>query len=619
LFSYFVPAVDAISYLRNLDSLHAVHEVKERLPLIQEVSRQQLERMLVFTKDIPTRPSGLPLGSMVQFLYPRMADILKSQDQLGFRCPAKENAIPIFRTKNSESPAECDRLWQEYQQRPPPVAVKYADWRTAKIAALESVGASEVKYTRKSLQEEIMQKPAYWLDIINDAAFCHRYLFPEIPRNTGDDYRRSGGIGEFVAVGSVGTARQWLLAVLDTAPKQTAALLASRQPANTYAFPYLECWATAEVERFCAAIAKRDQALVAVPPTQKDDLGVIHQFAKQLVAAETRRVEDVRRKTLLVTNAIALPPGPIFISGHPNDDGFKDNRRLHDPFVYRNGRFWFYWDGEILGLDPKTHSMERVGSPVDYDQLYRSLRHVKIVGQNHAEGVFGWVARQLEVTDNYVLFAHTVETDITNRHTLFFSSHKQHGWRSVELPAIIERMTEAGGKFYAEIWLASPLPNRPGQTATVCIDPQTLRCETTTSSPTGTTNVWLRTNSQKDTWRAASRQYGFEVINPIDRKQDGTVIIVRRAGNTNSEEIPIRFEDKEQRGVWEYAALTPESILVPFTWFARKRRGFWEIPYADIQKWLAANPPAADKPVPKAGGSAPATTNAGASVTAPAK
>jgi hypothetical protein len=38
------------------------------------------------------------------------------------------------------------------------------------------------------------------------------------------------------------------------------------------------------------------------------------------------------------------------------------------------------------------------------------------------------------------------------------------------------------------------------------------------------------------------------------------------------------------------------SLLVP----CRSRYAFYEIPYADIQQWLAANPPAADKPAPEA-------------------
>ena len=119
----------------------------------------------------------------------------------------------------------------------------------------------------------------------------------------------------------------------------------------------------------------------------------------------------------------------------------------------------------------------------------------------------------------------------------------------------------------------------------------------------------------------ASKEFGF-TLSP----ENGLILLCQNArfhlrvirdGSTVPETVPLTFQNQpnlekiDSRTEKAYFAnpvsyytdviLTPTSIFVPFF----RNRGFWEIPYADIQQWLAANPPAADKPAPKAGGTAP--------------
>lgn len=68
---------------------------------------------------------------------------------------------------------------------------------------------------------------------------------------------------------------------------------------------------------------------------------------------------------------------------------------------------------------------------------------------------------------------------------------------------------------------------------------------------------------------------------------------VRRVGRKKAaESVPLAFPEPDSVQGVVYPGRT--SLLVP----CRSRYAFYEIPYADIQQWLAANPPAADKPAP---------------------
>jgi hypothetical protein len=70
---------------------------------------------------------------------------------------------------------------------------------------------------------------------------------------------------------------------------------------------------------------------------------------------------------------------------------------------------------------------------------------------------------------------------------------------------------------------------------------------------------------------------------------------IRRVGRKKAaESVPLAFPEPDTVHGLVYPGQT--SLLVP----CRSRYAFYEIPYADIQQWLAANPPAADKPGPNA-------------------
>ena len=106
----------------------------------------------------------------------------------------------------------------------------------------------------------------------------------------------------------------------------------------------------------------------------------------------------------------------------------------------------------------------------------------------------------------------------------------------------------------------------------------------------------------------ASQPFGF-TLSPVN----GLIVVcekerfklrVVRTGSAVAESIPLVFKylpdlrktDSRSKAArfanpisyTTDAVLTPTAVYVPFF----RNRGFYEIPYADIQRWLAANPPA---------------------------
>lgn len=111
----------------------------------------------------------------------------------------------------------------------------------------------------------------------------------------------------------------------------------------------------------------------------------------------------------------------------------------------------------------------------------------------------------------------------------------------------------------------------------------------------------------------ASQEFGFTLahVNGLIVVFDNGRFSLRvvRDGRTEAEPVPLLFrnqpslEKTDSRTQATYlrnpisyntdAILTPTSLFVPFF----SDRGFWEIPYADIRQWLAADSPEANKSI----------------------
>jgi hypothetical protein len=102
---------------------------------------------------------------------------------------------------------------------------------------------------------------------------------------------------------------------------------------------------------------------------------------------------------------------------------------------------------------------------------------------------------------------------------------------------------------------------------------------------------WQTVSTDADRYQGASETFGFTTIRlDADFMNEKVTphLVVKRVGSAQEERIPLDCTASPHGAMIP----TPTSVLCTL----RNRSGFLDIPYSDIQQWLAANPPAADKP-----------------------
>lgn len=107
--------------------------------------------------------------------------------------------------------------------------------------------------------------------------------------------------------------------------------------------------------------------------------------------------------------------------------------------------------------------------------------------------------------------------------------------------------------------------------------------------------TWEAAHAETTKYKTASKQFGFDVGQFV--VGNPPYLEVKRASLPSVEAIPLSA--RTAAGAAPTSAVTSgDGVITSATAvlvLCDQGQAFYEIPYADIQQWLAANPPAADK------------------------
>jgi hypothetical protein len=297
----------------------------------------------------------------------------------------------------------------------------------------------------------------------------------------------------------------------------------------------------------------------------------------------------------------------------------KDSSRYYGakaPY-WKDKKLWFHHYGDILGLDPQTRKVEKVG-------------HFDVPGYDGNGDIF------VIVTDTFYAFV----VDSMTVHFLALRRRTGGEWHSAFFAGVrVEHVVEANGNAYALInrqgpkysWTAGIVAVDPEAVKfTTVLDPLTMandkppesdlrmfqavkncygrvpllraaqgellvECRKNTYyawNPESRNwrsvdkTLWEKAQEDQNPYRTASHPFEFEVLRDQPSWRAGLAIRNLVAGT----KITIPLECK--RKCVSSPILTATSVLLRVN--ERDSPGFLEIPYADIQQWLAVNgPPAA--------------------------
>jgi hypothetical protein len=447
---------------------------------------------------------------------------------------------------------------------------------------------------------------------------------------------------------------QWFLALMKTAPAKLQSLRPPSPGIKIIHFPYVAFFSAAQAKEVNNTILARDLQLANVATTNKTDLTYLREAlaarfpkladaaykAKQInIAAGQTAAERARARALRVTREYANLTGPRYEGWLP-------------PFTvvrWRHNQFWCYWTDDILCVDISTRkcAVREVPLPME------PIKHTKPnAGQLVVtDSLVAYFLNHYNSLPN--------EKDFSSK--LALRKPDEQAWRIHQFPFHMENLTQVGGTLYAVIEiptvtiysckgfatidpatfksaiLVEPVPNahppQPESTNAVLVAPAygtelaatatelLVRYENrycvawnpaTKATRRATEQEWLAASTPPDPYRQASLRYGFEILNtpsgilgPDIPDGGGTFPVrVKLPGSSQVVDVPIWIDEpptdnmEKWKGCQRIPICVDTGILLPYAENSL-RRGFWEIPYADIQQWLAANPP-------KAGESAPA-------------
>jgi hypothetical protein len=528
---------------------------------------------------------------------------------------------PLFKTDKTESAAMRQEMYEAFQKALAGATDRPEVRLHAALTRYREAPPGEKRQRQRQLQEEMIAQHAY---LAKTRFFATAYMF-WMPAFPNDRQAASESLREDAV-----PARQLFLAMVGDgqSPSECGGLVSQ----------YLGFYTLAEAQAVYQAIRAHTEQVAGKQNEETFKLvkTLVAKFPELADAAHSAQVamrDTAAQQRFQVRLTIPLPAG----------NGKNDTLRREDPGRWREGKFWCFWQVDVIGLDFQTRQPEVIAAPR------------------------GKGEPRLEVTDNFFVLAFNEQ----KAGELCYRQRLNGQWHSVKTPFTIWSAAEVAGKLYCLAEAPSVGMGLQTPCSIIEVDPATGSISTVfdplrnpkpeRATPEGALldmgrcrlsatkdellvcrdalrGVYCAWNPATKTWRkvkqevwnatlteelasaAASRPFGFEILfwsTSAFHCDAGLGLRIQRTGAKQHEVIPLAMDAEPfrpsvfNRETWEQqftvrvcagaVILTPTGVLIPHI----IKRGFWEIPYADIQKWLAANPPAADKPVPKASGSAP--------------
>jgi hypothetical protein len=299
------------------------------------------------------------------------------------------------------------------------------------------------------------------------------------------------------------------------------------------------------------------------------------------------------------------------------------------------GKLWIRWQGDIVAFDPVARKFECIPEPA----LKPGYPEFAVTESS----ILYWLPKR------------DGNRPSDSSCTLSVHSMKGGTWRTFELPFGIGNCAEIGRKLYLSIAMTVPGSPYPKlglitldpetlKTETVCdpnvprmaIDRKTMeipfealsfwdlrdkqdciipvfavgneligacnrKCyawdpATKKVRPFADEEIAASTNRPVQ-YHQASRRFGFTIVQGLHDRNGISALTVRRNGSTEDVAVPVIVDDpvrhQRSRSGRPESVLTPCSIVLPMVSPCGDtfRRSLMELPYSDIEKWLAVNAP----------------------------
>jgi hypothetical protein len=391
--------------------------------------------------------------------------------------------------------------------------------------------------------------------------------------------------------------------------------------------PYLPLYSEEDIWIVVGAIDECERQRRTEMSSQRLDLAPY----RQALLKRSPKIAQMYSQLFQVKHQITLPPGRA--AGMFEHVGW-----VSDPFRWNNKRAWFFWGGSIWALHAETHIVEHVDKLVirsgvdsswrlDVTDSYLLMAIVRKRRQREDPDLSElWFRTKTEKEWRQAKFPFriTAVTEVNGRLYAICNIVSTLHAGIVEINPITAQATtvfDVLGKADQNTPEAALLrldavsrllPNRDELLVQCSVSNLCAWSPGAKTWRTISQDIWDTADTEWLAYRSASATFGFELVDiSLGSAATNTALpclVVRRNGETGTDSIPLlasgvpplRFfkmlhlhnnpasPDRRERdtSIKRRVILTAKSILLPFD----AECGFWEIPYADIQKWLTANP-----------------------------
>jgi len=436
LFTYFPPLIDVQGFLDAVIATKRVGEVGETLREIQAECRRTAARMDAYDPYFQAFMQGSIVPTTARYRYERAGEILDVYRRLAF--PPKTNAVynviggstgpwfmerklaePVLPGPRTESPAERERLWQEFM----------GELRASDRPDFRLHFAMQRAQDPKLTPEERLAARRQLQAVIAD---CRPHI-AAMPRNHGFASIWSvayPGIVEDLATAELRTDAQHAFETfVAVTPKNTL------RPGDAEALirPYLRLLSEDQARTVWRLTREFVSPCAGIPNCSYQ--GEIDIFAIQTwlgaqfpgLLDDAYRAEVARREGKSV-----VPANALRVTERIEFPAYRGLNPVHMEFsAWRGADLWLCWGNEWLKVDVARRTHTALPLPRELGDAAETAHFSRVM-----------------LTDDYLVYWKRLFTDNQMQSHLAFHPINGGEWRTARLPFEVRHLTQLGRKFY---------------------------------------------------------------------------------------------------------------------------------------------------------------------------